>query len=648
MRKKIISVAAVMLAMPLNIHAQEDLGTINVTAMRGEAPLLASSRPVTVIDRQTIESAHAASVVDLLRGQANIVVSDTTGVGAKSRVDLGGYGETAAANSVVLIDGRRVNSPDLSGVDWSQIPVDQIERIEIVHGGGSVLYGDGAVGGVINIITRIPESGGNINLSGGSFGTFEGAGRIGADSGTVRVEANVSGLSTDGYRDNSFFERFDGGVRAEADLQPTLEFYLRGNHHRDRAGLPGALTASQVAVNRKQAKNPRDFSRTTDDFMDGGFIWSGIPGLELDLAGGFRRRDVHSEFVSFSSVSDFVQRNRSFRPRLNYTTGDNIRFRLVAGADIDRGDGSFVFGGAFPLPTTFFDRQRDGYYGLLEAGSADRRWTVSGGLRTERVEDVFSQTTVKGIAQNETVWDGGISFGITEALRLRLNAATSARFPLLDERFNFFTGAVNTKLLVQTGQHYTASLRYDWVHAWLEVSLSRADLDREIFFNPLTFANENYTDPTRHDVVVIAARWRVHDRAVLSANYTFADATFQRGVFAGKDVPAVAKNRAGASWLAEWGHGFSTTLNLTYVGESFLISDQANTRAKLPSYLVLDAVASYRWKDMEAFVRIDNLTNEKYSSYGVFSPGFPPFIPASDNFYPSPEIGVRAGVSYTF
>ena len=219
---------------------------------------------------------------------------------------------------------------------------------------------------------------------------------------------------------------------------------------------------------------------------------------------------------------------------------------------------------------------------------------------------------------------------------------------MLDERFNFFTGAVNTKLLVQTGQHYTASLRYDWVHAWLEVSLSRADLDREIFFNPLTFANENYTDPTRHDVVVIAARWRAHDGAVLSANYTFADATFQRGVFAGKDVPAVAKNRAGASWLAEWGHGFSTTLNLTYVGESFLISDQANTRAKLPSYLVLDAVASYRWKDMEAFVRIDNLTNEKYSSYGVFSPGFPPFIPASDNFYPSPEIGVRAGVSYTF
>ncbi|MDQ7010378.1 MAG: TonB-dependent receptor, partial [Mariprofundaceae bacterium] len=67
-----------------------------------------------------------------------------------------------------------------------------------------------------------------------------------------------------------------------------------------------------------------------------------------------------------------------------------------------------------------------------------------------------------------------------------------------------------------------------------------------------------------------------------------------------------------------------------------------------PSWLVLDAVASYRWRDMEAFVRIDNLTNEKYSSYGVFSPGFPPFIPASDNFYPSPEIGVRAGVSYTF
>ncbi|MFQ5581026.1 MAG: TonB-dependent receptor [Mariprofundaceae bacterium] len=644
MTKQIKFVVVVMLGMPLIAHAQEDLGTINVTATRTQAPSITSSRAVTIIDRQTIEGSHAGNVVDLLKGQANIVVSDITGVGAKSRVDLGGYGETAAANSIVLIDGRRVNSPDLSGVDWSQIPVDQIERIEIVHGGGSVLYGDGAVGGVINIITRIPESGGNISLSGGSFGTFEGAGRIGADAGKVRVETNFSGTTTDGYRDNSFFDRFDGGVRAEADLPANISLNISGNHHRDRAGLPGALTAAQIIVDRRQAANPQDFSRSTDDFIDGGLVWSGISGLTLDLAGGFRRRDVHSEFFGFfSSNSDFVQQNRSFRPKLSYAAGNDVRWHLVTGADIDRGDGSFVFGGAFPLPTTFFDRKRDGYYGLVEAGSADHRWHVSGGVRTEKVEDIFTQTATNSVSQRETVWESGISFGITEQLRLRLNAASSVRFPLLDERFDFFTGAVNTSLLAQTGQHYAISLRQDWNRVWLEASLSRADLDHEIFFNPLAFANENYADPTRHDVIAVSGHWRAHDRAILSANYAYTKATFHGGVFSGNEIPAVAKNRVGASWLADWGHGFSTTLNLTYVGQSFLISDQANARSQLPSYLVLDAVASYRWKDMEIFARIDNLTNKKYSSYGVFSS-----FSGTDNFYPSPEIGVRAGAGYRF
>ena len=72
-------------------------------------------------------------------------------------MDIRGFGETGPLNTLVLVDGRRVNEIDLSGVDWTQIPLDQVERIEIVRGSGSVLYGDNAVGGVINIITKKPE-----------------------------------------------------------------------------------------------------------------------------------------------------------------------------------------------------------------------------------------------------------------------------------------------------------------------------------------------------------------------------------------------------------------------------------------------------------------------------------------------------------
>ncbi|MDQ6981904.1 MAG: TonB-dependent receptor plug domain-containing protein, partial [Mariprofundus sp.] len=432
-QKYILWLAALMAVMPSTTIAQtQDLGEMNVTSSRVETPSVTSSKPVTIIDRKTIEESHAVNIVDLLKGQANIAVRDTSGVGAKAQVDLGGFGESSAANNVVLIDGRRVNNPDLSGTDWTQIPLDQIERIEIVHGAGSVLYGNGAVGGVINIITKIPASGGSISLAGGSFGEFTGQGRIGADAGKTRLEANFSGLTTNGYRDNNFFDRFDGGARAEADLTNSLSLHISGNHHRDRVGLPGALSRAQVSANRKQAKNPQDFSRTNDSFVDGGFNWLTDFGLEADLDGGFRRRDVHSEFVSFKSVSDFVQRNASFRPKLAFTTGDKMITRIVAGADIDRGNGSFNFGGF--VGNTEFDHKRDGYYGQLTVGSADNNWSINGGVRNERSRDEFTKGALSSIYNRATAWDAGASVALMDPLRLRLDASRSIRFPLLDER----------------------------------------------------------------------------------------------------------------------------------------------------------------------------------------------------------------------
>lgn len=624
----------------------ENIGDIEVSAAHHETASRTSSKPVTMIGRETIKASHVQNIVDLLKGQANIVVRDSSGTGAKSQVDLGGFGEASAANLVVLIDGRRVNSPDLSGVDWTQIPVDQIERIEITHGASSVLYGDGAVGGAINIVSRIPESGGVLSVNGGSFGTFSGLGRIGADAGKARVEANFSGLSTDGYRDNSTFERFDGGLRAEADLSANFSFRINGNHHQDRSGLPGLLTADQMAVNRKQSGSPRDFSRTKDSFVDSGLNWMSDFGLELDLAGGMRKRDVHSEFVDFGSKSDFVQRIRSFRPKLSLNPGTDLPVRITAGADIDRGDGSFDFGGA--AATTQFDRNRTGYYGLIQAGPEDQWWNISGGVRSEKVEDTFSQLDIKSVSHSSTAWEAGASLGLIENLRLRFNVARSLRFPLLDERFNFFTGAVDTGLLPQTGRHYSTALRYNLDKAWAEIAVSRADLDQEIFYNPLTFANENYSDKTRHDVITLAVFWDAHDWLQLSGNYTYALTKFRGGSFDGKNIPAVPKNRLGGSWKARWNKALSTVLKLNYVGESFLISDQPNIRPPLSSYFVVDAVASYRWQETEVFVRLDNLTNRKYSSYGVFSPGFPPFSPPSDNFFPSPGISFRTGVSYSF
>ncbi len=641
MKKQIrLGLLALSLGLSVAAQAQTDVGDIVVTAGRAETTAAETVRTVTVIDRETIERSQADNVIDLLRQAPNIRISDTTGVGAKAQVDLGGFGETAAANSVVLIDGRRVNAPDLSGTDWTQIPVDQIERIEIVHGGGSVLFGQGAVGGVINIVTRIPESGGVARLEGGSFGARQASLRIGSAGERTRVELNATGATTDGYRQNSFMDRFDGGARAEADLSDSVMAYVKGNWHRDRVGLPGSLTAAQMAADRRQSTSPQDFAKTDDGFLDAGLLWQASDSLDLELAAGQRHRKVHSEFVGFNSISDFSLIDRSIRPKATFTLPNSIGGRLVAGADLDRGQGSTAFGGAFPLPTTSFVRQRRGYYGLLTVGPG--KWTAEAGLRHESLSDHFMQTTAQDIRQNKSVWEAGGQYQVIEGLRLRANIATSVRFPLLDERFSYFTGLVDTGLQAQTGRHLSLGAQASLGGVKLDLSWTRADLDHEIYYDPMLFANANYTDPTRHESWMLQADWQASKMLRVRADITLSKADFRGGSYAGNRIPAVPSQMFGLRVDASPVRHLNLGLGARYTGASFLISDQANAQSKLPGYLLVDAEASWQWHDVEMFARVDNLLNRKYSSYGVYSS----FTGA--HFYPAAGISLNGGVQYRF
>ena len=133
------------------------LEQVVVTATRDTQEIKKIPANVTVITQEKIAAANAKTITDVLENEVGVVVRNLSGTGKNAQVDIRGFGETGPLNPLVLVDGRRVNEIDLSGVDWTQIPLDQVERIEIVRGSGSVLYGDNAAGGVVNIITKRPE-----------------------------------------------------------------------------------------------------------------------------------------------------------------------------------------------------------------------------------------------------------------------------------------------------------------------------------------------------------------------------------------------------------------------------------------------------------------------------------------------------------
>ena len=180
-RKRMAVLLLTMLISPLTATAQttrDDGGSpaalpeVVVTGTRTAEEIQKVPASISVITAADIQRSSAKTAVDLLRREEGVVVRDLLGNGKAAQVDLRGFGETASSNTLVLVDGRRTNEIDLSGVDWAQIPVEQIERIEVVRGPGSVLYGDNAVAGVINIITKSPS--GKFNAGGGiTLGSYD-------------------------------------------------------------------------------------------------------------------------------------------------------------------------------------------------------------------------------------------------------------------------------------------------------------------------------------------------------------------------------------------------------------------------------------------------------------------------------------------
>ncbi|MBF0281983.1 MAG: TonB-dependent receptor [Zetaproteobacteria bacterium] len=623
-------VSAMLLAIPLSIQNSyaQNLGDISVQSGHSVSSVKSAvAQSSTVIDRVAIETSGAQNVVDLFKSVANVTVRDTSGIVAKSQVDLGGFGESAAANSVVLVDGRRVNAPDLSGVDWTQIPLDQIERIEIIHGGAAVAYGQGAVGGAINIVTKIPEQGFGVEASVGSYGGVAEKIYTGAGTDKVRLALHASGNKTDGYRQNGQFERYDSGLRGEVDLPAESLLYFSGNHHTDRSGMPGSLTLMQMSANPRQTNTPNDYATATDDFFNVG-VQSSLAAIDVDLPVSVRTRSAQAVYGGFAVPSNM--RIYETRPKMELNTHiGSIVTHVVVGADLQRTEGDF--GGIVAK------RVATDMYHLLRFSDETQRLSVVGGFRSVTNQDQLTQTPHASIKNKKLIYNLGIN-GAHMGYRVALGHSTSVRNPLLDERYNWMTSNWNNTLLNQAGKHFNALMGYENDLFSTQLSWQRADLTDEIYYDPTAFANQNYQSATRHDAMMWQNRINITESLRIAANYTYTQAKFLGGLYSGNEIPGVARQKANLHIDWEVMQGLALGGNVAWTGSSRSISDQANVLAKLPAYTLVDLSAQYHWQGAKLFVNLDNVTNKKYSSYSAYGV----------NYYPAATFTARAGVGYSF
>lgn len=636
---------------PLHITTQD----VVVTATRFEESAGESPIGVTVITREQIAESGADSVREVLSRVAGIAFRDNTG-SPDWQVDMRGFGITGDQNTLVLIDGLRINDNELNTVRWSSITLASIERIEILRGGSAVLYGAGATGGVINIISRLPrpdEQSLIVEGGGGSYHTASGGANAYLAGDRVGLRANAQYLVSDNYRDNNDLRQKVGDI-AFYTLGPGPQLGLSVGQEAQDLGLPGARTRAQLETDRRGATNPTDYSDRRTLFVRAmGTASVGDAKLALDIA----RRKKDAEALLFGGFTSVDTRAEVWqvapRFRLNYSAWGTSN-QIVAGLDWEKWDYESTRTG--PASVTAEQDLRAIYAQQSTEFTSSTRVTIGGRLARAYYEarDEASATPYASGTQDIDLeaYDLAIRQAFSGGWSAFGRVGTSFRLATLDEIYGQFSGPLFdpevTFLQPQTSDDSEVGIERETRHGRFRGALYHMALENEISLNPATFTNVNLA-PTRRYGVELDFSWSGSQHLEAGLSYAYTVAEFREGTqggidLSGKSVPLVPRHRVSAWVSKEWAQGTRVTTEVTYAGEQYFDNDQTNTFVEqMPAYTVVDLRIAHRIHRLKLTASVENLANEKYFTYGVRS-----LSTTSFNAYPAPERSYFLTAEYRF
>ena len=642
-RKTLLTLAVASIASGQAL-AEEDTGAVKsapvvVTATRFNASIDTAPVNIITISAEDIANSSANSISDVLRYQAGVSVSSLFGInGSGDRIDLGGFGENGGSNTLILLNGRRLNDLDLQSANLATIPLDSVAQIEIIQGSASVLYGDNAVGGVINIVTKSALDGesGNVALEFGTFNTRRLTAGLQRMAGDTALSLNIDSLESDGYRDSNRVEN----TTLAAEISREGGGWQRGLRYQqswEDIQLPGSLNESDYESDPSQAGS-FPYDATERRYSVEGFIDSEGMAAEVAL------RNKHQE-TSYGSVSDLE--TLSFTPRARRQYGNH---RIIAGVDVYRS----TLDAASTWSSQYVTQENDGIY-LTDAIDLGRQATLNLGIRRQLIEVRAGNAPVGSDRRSDgiTSWDVSLSrkhdyhdYGTTHYY---LRVAKSFRAPVLGEMWNYTTGIL-TLIKPQTARHYEIGTRQTYANGIrMNINLFRMDLEDEIAYAfdhapfPNASANVNL-DRTRRDGLNLGLQLPLGKLVSLQAGYAWRKTTYRSGANKDKAVPLVPSNKFTLDWQLTLTKNSHLGFEFIHTGSRYFGNDDANTGKKMEAYEQLDINYRYEFGDWNVRLQIQNATNVKTADTGFYRANNPnPY-----NYYPLPERAtyIRLGASF--
>lgn len=569
-----------------------------VTATRTEVPLTQAASSVTVIDAETIEEKQVETVLEALREVPGVEIVQTGGAGGTTSAFLRGG---SSSHTLVLIDGVEANSPTTGAFDFADLTTENIERIEIVRGPQSTLYGSNAIGGVIHIITkkgRGPASG-SISLEAGSFRTFRERIELGGSmerfdysfsasrldtEGFSRANEEAGNTEKDGYENTTFSSRLGFNFTEKSRLEWTARYTL-AETELDAFGLCDPVTFFFCPVDDPNfVQDDRTLVSALSLATPITSRWNQQLKFSISLE-ELRGSDPDSSFNNFEL--DTQGKRFDWRHDLNLGRID----LLTVGYEYESQKGE----------SRNFDERlvNNAIYALNQFGPAP--FILNVGVRYDDNKRFGEETTYKA--------EGAYRFEATGS-KIRAAYGTGFRGPTLNDLF--FPGFGNPDLKPEKSRGVEAGVDQEFGEGMFRLGATyfqnRVE-DLILFvFDPVTFAGrpEN-VERARVRGAELELWTRPLEAMTFRAAYTLTDTKNEE---TGAELPRRPRHRASGTVSLLPADALRVDLDLRYVGKRF--DDAANT-IQLERYTLVNLAGSYDLNEKtQLFARVENLFNREY------------------------------------
>lgn len=575
---------ALALFSPVRAEEAQPQPEIVVTATRVAQTVDATLAGVSVITRTDIDASGASDLLDLLRLQPGVDLSRTGGGGQQTSVFLRGSNPN---HVLVLVDGVRVASANTGGFAWEQLPLDAVERVEIVRGPRASYWGSDAMGGVIQIFTRRLE-GPRLALRGGSYGDARGSAGMGAWQGGEGFSVQA------GLRHLRGYSATNAGLCSGPD-DPYCSFDPDDDGYRSKnLAAQGALRVGSQRLSASLLRN--DAEVAYDRGRSFAIEQAAAVNIEGDLVAGWSHRIGLSQYREDLRSPDIGALFLSRRAGLSWTNTLQLApgQQLVAGLDLlhERGENRDLYAGS----ALYRDRRDNS---AVFAG-----WQAHAGAWNGEVAGRYDANSEFG---GHTTASAAVGLDTSERSRLTASVGSAFHGPNLNEQFNPGYGgyyAGNPDLQPEASR--TAELSWGWrpdaVQSW-ETRAYRSRVRNLIAYTGPKSRAENTAhaqiDGVELSYALHLAAWRV------GANTTWQDA---RDTDNDAELLRRPRHKLAATLERQFSADFSLGAELQAVGR------RKDYGADLGGYALLNLRAGWRaTPDWQVNARLENLTDRDYA-----------------------------------